>query len=215
LHYLLLARPDLHIAQGLLTTETDVTFLFGIGGLGIRSYTVPWEKVSFKLIHSFIYRLYDPGYFADPSFIKMEPNLESYLVTYTVQITANGQDIFCPGFYPVYGSSPFGTRTQVLSNPDSQVNINGEPLTVLKDQLCRVGTRFDEFTILRQIHHPEKVPGVVEAVYHDVIEVPHCDFRKKHRMGLRQMGIRLIAVPSLQQMLEIIFDILEGSYLYH
>jgi len=48
-----------------------------------------------------------------------------------------------------------GTRTQILSNPDSEVKVtqvNGERLTVLKDQLCRIGTRFDEFTILKKIH---------------------------------------------------------------
>ena len=40
-----------------------------------------------------------------------------------------------------------------------------------------------------------------------------CEYQEKHSMGLRQMGIHLIAVPSLQQMLEIVFNILEGSYL--
>lgn len=220
LHYLLLARPDLHIAQGLLTFETEVIFLFGIGGLGIRSYTVPWGAPSInELMHAFIYRLYDPGCFADPSYVKMEPNMDNHLVTYTVRITVrtgdNDEAVMCSGFYPVYGSSPFVTRTQILSNPRSEVEVNGERLTVLKDQLCRVGSRFNEFTILTQIHEPEKVPGVVEAVYHDVIKVTHCNFRERHRVGLRQMGTRLISVPTLQQMLEIIFDILEGSYLRH
>ena len=65
LHYLLLARPDLHVAQGLLTTEASITFLFGIGGLGIRSFEVPWHKEVYKVAYPFFYRVYDPGDFAD------------------------------------------------------------------------------------------------------------------------------------------------------
>ena len=36
LHYLLLARPDLDIAQGLLINDNKVSFFFEIGGEGIR-----------------------------------------------------------------------------------------------------------------------------------------------------------------------------------
>ena len=36
LHYLLLARPDLDIAKGLLTDDNKVSFFFGIGGEGIQ-----------------------------------------------------------------------------------------------------------------------------------------------------------------------------------
>jgi hypothetical protein len=35
LHYLLLARPDLHVTQGLLTCKSEVMFLLGTGGVGI------------------------------------------------------------------------------------------------------------------------------------------------------------------------------------
>ena len=64
LHFLLLARPDLHIAQGLLTTEHHITFYLGIGGVGIRSFNVPWsDKELNRLVTAFIYRLYDPGFF--------------------------------------------------------------------------------------------------------------------------------------------------------
>jgi hypothetical protein len=117
LHYLLLARPDLHVAQRLLTSDTEIKFLFGIGGVGIRTYTVPLGTASlYELMHAFIYRLYSPGYFADPSYIRMEPDLENHRVSYTVQITGvNDEKIICPNFFPVYGSSsPFGD-----SNPNS------------------------------------------------------------------------------------------------
>ena len=65
LHYLLLARPDLHVAQGLLTTERHITFLLGIGGVGIRTFDVLWNSKEIdRLVNAFIYRLYDPGFFA-------------------------------------------------------------------------------------------------------------------------------------------------------
>ena len=64
-----------------------------------------------------------------------------------------------------------------------------------------------------QIHGPEKVPGVVEAVYHEVIKIRRdfCPSREKHRLGLRQMGKPFTSIPTVAQMLEIVFDILEGS----
>ena len=88
LHYLLLARPDLHVAQGLLTSEHNITFLFGIAGYGIRSFAVNWgSKKLWKLLYAFVYRLYEPGDFADPSYVKMTPNWEKNIATYTVRIT--------------------------------------------------------------------------------------------------------------------------------
>jgi len=218
LHYLLLARPDLHVAQGVFTSQSDLMFLLGIGGVGIHTFSVAWgSKELHRLIYAFIYRLYDPGDFADSSFVEMVPNLKENSVTYNVRITeANGVDrnpITITHLRPIYASNPFGTRTHILSNPDSEVKINGEPLTVFKDQLCRVGTRFDEYSILTRVHSPEKVPGVVEAVCHEVINIPRdfCPSREKHRLGLRQMGKPLTSIPTVAQMLEIVFDILEGN----
>ena len=217
LHYLLLTRPDLHVAQGLFTDESKVMFLFGIGGLGVNSFAVSWgNKHLYRLMYAFVYRLYDPGDFADSSYVQTELNPQKNVVTYTVQITVmtkagSTTKIICPNLASVYASNPFGTRTHVFLDRDSKVEVNGEPLTVLKDQLCRVGTRFDEHSILKQSHNPEKVPGVVEPVYHALLDVPHCKTRQKHRMGLRQYGRPFAAISTLQSMLEVVFDILEGS----
>jgi hypothetical protein len=217
LHYLLLARPDLHVAQGLLTTKTDITFLFGIGGTGIHMFSVKWSNKELqKLIYAFIYRLYDPGHFADPSYVQMVPNLQENTVTYKVQITDVARNpITITDLRPIYASRPFGTRTHVLTNPDSKVNSDdsGRFLTVVKDQLCRVRTRFHEQGILTQVHRPEKVPGVVESVYHEVMEIPRnlCITREKHRLGLRQFGKPFMTIPTVAQVLEIVFDTLEGG----
>ena len=47
LHYLLLARPDLYVAQG-------VTFLFGIRGKGIRQFDVTTKTLTSYYIRSYI-----------------------------------------------------------------------------------------------------------------------------------------------------------------
>jgi hypothetical protein len=214
LHYLLLARPDLHVAQGLFTSESKVMFLLGIGGVGIHTFSVAWgTKELQRLIYAFIYRLYDPGDFVDSSYVKMVPNLKDNSVMYNVRITVDRNPITITNLHPIYASNPFGTRTHILSNPDSRVRINGEPLTVLKDQLCRVGTRFYESDVLTRIHSPEKVPGVVEAVYHEVIKIPRdfCLSREKHRLGLQQIGKPLTGIPTVARMLEVVFDMLEGN----
>ncbi len=85
----------------------------------------------------------------DHSFVDMKPDVPKSSVEYTVRITPPQTiAIDCPGFFPLFASSPFGTRTHVLTNPSSEVQVNGRALTVLKDQLCRSDTRFDEQSIL-------------------------------------------------------------------
>ena len=212
LHYLLLARPDLNVAQGFFTSGSDIMFLFGIGGVGIRTFSVEWgSKDLRKLMSAFIYRLYDPGNFADPSYVAMVPNPEKNFVTYSIRLAEVNTII--NNLRPIYASNPFGSRTHILSNPESEVNVDGKPLTVLKDQLCQVEMRFDEYDVLTHVHHPEKVPGVIEAVYHEVIPIPRdfCQAREKHRLGLRQTGKPFTNIRTVGQILEIIFDTLEGS----
>jgi len=167
-------------------------------------------------MYVFVYRLYDPGPFADSAYQEMVPDLMKNCVTYNVRVQGNdGEQIICPGFCPIFASNPFGTRTHILSNPDSKVKINGSPLVVLKDQLCRTGTWFYEHETLMQVHSPEKVPGVVEAVCHVSVETPFCKSRVKHRMGLRQFGRPFTSASTPQQALEIVFDTLEGIYSYY
>ncbi|KAI0270073.1 hypothetical protein BGY98DRAFT_1100936 [Russula aff. rugulosa BPL654] len=208
LHYLLLARPDFYVAQGLLISNDGVTFLFGIGGAGIRDFKVEWaHKDFYKLLYAFIYRLYEPGDFADPSYIKTDSDKKT-AAKYTIKIAHPQGTKECHGFYPIYAGNPFATRTHVLSNPNFKVE--NDDLTILKDQFCRVKRRFQEITILKEyVHNPKRVPGVVVAVYGEKIDLPQSEERCKQRLGLRESGSRFTSIPTLYKVLETLFDVLE------
>ena len=211
LHYLLLARPDLYIAQGLFSSDNTVIFYFGIGGEGIWQFVVKWEDPEFnKLLYAFIYRLYEPHNFADPLYIKTEFDKET-MAKYTINITYQGSTIACRDFYPIYARNPFATRTHVLSNPNFKVE--GDNLTILKDQFCQVKRCFEELTILNKyVHKPEQVPGVVVATYGKKVKLPSSvsEDRCKHCLGLGECGSPFTSIPTLSKVLEMLFDVLEG-----
>ena len=108
----------------------------------------------------------------------------------------------------IHARNPFTTRTHVLSNPSHR------DVTVIKELLCLTGRRFDEWTILTKIHHLTKVPGVVEAVYHEVIPTHLSPEREKHRLGLRQTGSAFTSIPTAKKVLETLFDLLEGIWIF-
>jgi hypothetical protein len=206
LHYLLLARPDFLVAQSLLTINSGVVFLVGIGGVGIQQLEINWSDENlYKFIYAFIYRLYDPSHFADPSYTRTGFDKETCEATYTVRFKTKE----CPNFRPIHARNPFATRTHVLSNP-SLTQRGDRPPTVLKEQLCRAGRRFNEFTILTKIHQPTNVPGVVEAVDGEIIMTPLSPAREKHRLGLRQTGLPFTSIRTAKKMLKMLFDLLEG-----
>ncbi|KAG9016674.1 hypothetical protein FRB90_002538 [Tulasnella sp. 427] len=218
LHYLLLARPDLYVAQGMLVSDKRIVFLFGIGGRGVRSFEVGVDDSSLsELLFAFIYRIYQPGDFRDPSY-QMDPIIANGPATWTITLAVksqdgNEQDVVCPDFLPLYASSPFQTRTHVFANSSAEVTVHGKKLSVIKDQLCGIKNRFSEHTIFQRIHNPERVPGVVESVYHDLIYPPprFGVGRIKHRHGLRQVGLSFTSIPTTREMLKVAFDVIEGS----
>ena len=203
LHYLLQARPDLYVAQDLLFFENDVIFYFGICGEGIRHFDVEWEDQDLnKFLYAFIYHLYEPGHFADPTHTETELDEET-MARYTIKITRPGGMTECRGFYPIYARNPFATRTHILSNPNFS-----DDLTILKDQYCRVKRRFEELTILNEyVHKPERVPGVVVAAYGERIESPVSKKRCKHRLGLGESESPFTSIPTLSKVLETLFDV--------
>jgi hypothetical protein len=206
LHYLLLARPDFLVAQGLLTTKKAVTFFVGTGGVGIQQLKVDWGNENlYKFIYAFIYRLYEPSHFADPLYTRTGFNKETSEAIYTLHFKTKE----CPNFRPIHARKPFTTRTHVLSNPSLTQGDDRLP-TVFKEQLCRTGRRFGEWTILSKIHRPTIVPGVVEAVDSEIIAAPLSPGREKQRLGLRQTGSPFTRIPTAKKVLETLFDLLEG-----
>ena len=219
LHYLLLARPDLNVAQGLLIGSKKITFLLGIGGCGVYKLDVLWNDTElYKLLYAFIYPLYDSDDFADKSYIRTKTDWIDGTVAYTIRIkipsnspdSSTGMD--CTNFCAISAKNPFTARTHVLSNASFQGDVDGKALTVLKDRLCRAGTRFDEEMILSAIHEKGVVPGVVEAVHHETIRNRWSEVSKrdKHRFGLRQLGLPFMSIPTPRKVLEVLFDVLEG-----
>jgi hypothetical protein len=209
LHYLLLARPDLYVAQGLLSSNKSVIFYFGIGGKGIKQFEVNWKDPEFKnFLYAFIYRLYNPRNFVDSSYIETKFDEET-VAKYTISIAYQGRTIDCDGFYSIYAKNPFATRTHVLSNPG--FTYEGDKITIIKDQLCRVKRRFEELTILNEyVHKPEAVPGVVVAASGKRFNYPWSEERCKHRLGLIESGSPFASIPTLSKVLETLFDVLEG-----
>ena len=204
LHYLLLARPDFRVAQGLLTTESSLIFLVGTGGVGIQQLVVDWShKDLYRFIYALIYRLYHPSHFSDPSYERTGFNKKRSEASYTVRF---GEKVYSD-FRTIHARNPFATRTHVLSKP---LLTRGDDASAIKEQLCRAGRRFDEFTILSKIHGPKTVPGVVEAVWGEIIEDTLSSERKKHRLGLRQTGLPFTSIRTAKKMLETLFDLLEG-----
>ena len=206
LHYLLLARPDFLVGQGLLITTHAVTFLVGIGGVGIKQFEVLWKnKKLYKFLYEFIYRLYNPSHFADSSYTRALFNKETSEVSYTLRFEE--QDY--PDLRVIHARNPFATRTHVLSNP-FLAQVDDRTSTVFKEQLCQTGRRFDEWAILTKIHRPKNVPGVVVAINHEIVETRMPPEREKHRLGLRQVGSPFTTIPTAKMMLGTLFDLLEG-----
>jgi hypothetical protein len=118
----------------MLIDQKQVLFLLGIEGVGIRGVSVTWKSSNLpKLMCAFIYRLYKPAHFADPSYLSVKPDVPKKSVKYSVRITLSQTNtIVCRGFFPLFAANPFGTRTHVLTNPSSNVEVNGQVLTVLK-----------------------------------------------------------------------------------
>ena len=205
LHYLLLARPDFLVAQSLLTFNSGVVFLLGIGGVGIQQLEVQWSDENlYKFLYAFIYRLYDPSHFADLSYTRTGFDKETSEAIYTVHFKTKE----CPNFRPIHARNPFAARTHVLSN--SSPTQGAMAPTVLKEQLCRAGRRFNELSILTKIHQSTNVPGVVEALDGEIIAAPLSPGREKHRLGLRQTGLPFTSIRTAKKMLEMLFDLLEG-----
>ena len=130
------------------------------------------------------------------------------MARYTNKITDHGHTKECHGFYSIYAGNPFATRTHVLSNPAFKLRDND--LTVLKDQLCQ-GKCFEELEILKEhVHSPKWVPGVVVATHGENFKPPLSKERRKYHLGFEESGSSFMSILTLSNMLETLFNVLEG-----
>jgi hypothetical protein len=214
LYFLLLARPDLYIAQGLFISNSEILFLLGTGGVGVKKLSVKWDdKTLYRLLYAFIYRLYNPGHFVDETYINTDKTSGHTSYTFNITPSQGSAAMICPGFNHIYAGNPFSTRTHVFSNPTSRVSVKDKALVVIKEQICEVGRWSDELEILDKVHQPVSVPGVVQGVYSEVVTTPQSVKENrgcKHRLGLSESGLPFTSIPTPQEMLEILFDLLEG-----
>ncbi|KAJ2923134.1 hypothetical protein H1R20_g13960, partial [Candolleomyces eurysporus] len=173
---LLLARPDFKAAFGLLISEKQFQLLVGIAGDRVYKFTFQWTScITRQVAYTLVYCLYDFPRFQDSSII-MTHDKATRICTYTFTLKVKNKEdskprqVSCSRFICRYAQGSFSTRTHVfVSESLNPPKVAGQPIRVIKDQLCRKDTRFNEVGILEAIHRDGPVPGIVELVHEEKI----------------------------------------------
>ncbi|PPQ82395.1 hypothetical protein CVT25_008356 [Psilocybe cyanescens] len=210
LHYMILARPDLYVAHGLLVDDSTVTFFAGITGQGIIDIQLDFDNERLpSLLYALIDHIYNPGKFKDNRYeIKFNLQLQECEYTLLLETTVPGETRKCPKFRATYADNPFGTTTYIFAASEP-IMINNMPLRIVKDQYCHV-TLFSEPEILKHIHEEDETPGVVKLIYDEEWEIPvPSNHRVKRRLGFSQQGDPFMSIRTVRAMLEAAYDILE------
>ncbi|KAJ8469093.1 hypothetical protein ONZ45_g17007 [Pleurotus djamor] len=193
-HFLLQARPDRHIVQGFFVDDTEVVLNFAISGVGFRILRLPWSCPQLlDMLYRFIFRLYKPGHFADPSCQRDKGKL-----TYTLSIHRKPDDALVEleekhsGYELIYASAPFNTRTNIF------LNDTATEIPVFKDQYSREGTAKHEYDMLELVHKEARMVGVVWPVHHEMLTIPAPvrEKREKSRLAMRQRGYTFMKIRT-------------------
>jgi hypothetical protein len=120
-------------------------------------------------------------------------------------------------YVPVFGSATFGTRTHVfvhrpspgLSNHYDHVGILVPK--ILKSQLCPTNVCLNEVATLEHIHSLQHFPGVISLVCHECVDDIIADGRVQSYIGLDPLGSPFMSIETPQEMLMVIYDILESE----
>ncbi|KAJ8469668.1 hypothetical protein ONZ45_g16818 [Pleurotus djamor] len=207
LQYLILARPDRHIVQGYFVNRERVDLNFAISGVGIRILCLPWDSSQLlDMLYRFIFRLYKPGRFADPSCQRDDGKL-----TYTLSIHRKPVGALVEveekhsGYELIYASAPFNTRTNVF------LNDTAPEIPVFKDQYSREGTAKHEYDMLELVHKEARMVGVVWPVHHEMLTVPAPvrEKRDKSRLAMHQRGYTFMKIRTPGLALRVLYDALE------
>lgn len=94
--------------------------------------------------------------------------------------------------------------------------LNGVAITVIKDQYCRRGHRFNEVVVLQHVQDGDEVPGVVHMVHSEDVErddgTPVCSGdRYKKRISLAEYGKPFMDLKTPLEALKAIYDLLESE----
>ncbi|RXW12023.1 hypothetical protein EST38_g13833 [Candolleomyces aberdarensis] len=219
LDLLLLARPDFKAAFGLLISEKEFHLLVGIAGDRVYEFTFQWtSRFTRRVAYALVYFLYDFPKFQDSSII-MAHDKATGVCTYTFALEVKNKEdseprqVFCPRFVCRYARGSFGTRTHVfVSESLDPPKVAGQPVRVIKDQLCRKDTRFNEVGILKVIHRDGPVSGVIELVHEERILSSLVKDRETVRLGFKQEGDPFMSIKTPQEMLMVAYDALEGKF---
>ncbi|KAJ2922441.1 hypothetical protein H1R20_g14655, partial [Candolleomyces eurysporus] len=222
LDLLLLARPDFKAAFGLLISEKEFQLLVGIAGDRVYKFTFQWtSRITRQVAYTLVYCLYDFPTFQDSSII-MTHDKATRICTYTFTLKVKNkedskpQQVSCSRFICRYAQGSFGTRTHVfVSESLDPPKVAGQPIRVIKDQLCRKETRFNEVGILEAIRRDGPVPGVVELVHEEKISSSLVKNRETVRLGFKQEGDPFMSIKTPQEMLMVAYDALEISRFLH
>ncbi|KAH6904002.1 hypothetical protein BKA70DRAFT_1194062 [Coprinopsis sp. MPI-PUGE-AT-0042] len=111
----------------------------------------------------------------------------------------------------VFGSGTFRTRTHVFVHQPQNANDdqgNFRIPKVLKAQLCPTNSRTDEIEMVQHIHSLQRFPGVINFVCFER-RVSIVRGKENKHMGLDQQGNAFMTIETPQEMLMVIYDILE------
>ncbi|KAJ8522828.1 hypothetical protein ONZ45_g657 [Pleurotus djamor] len=240
LDLLLLSRPDLRGAFGLLTTHKTATLFFGIGGFCVKHFSFRWGTDHLaKAMSALVYLLYHPGYWQQTS-IRLDRYERSnafcyYEITFQKPLScvdepsAQGNvrpdlELQCPNFVHRSAQCTFGSRSHIFvfrppSDAAQPPRFQDKPIRVIKSQLVREEEGQYEPDFLRKVHDPD-VPGVVHLTCYTYqsITVPSLADRKTKRhvlLGLEEEGHLFMQIASPQDMLMNAYNYLETTRFLH
>ena len=175
------------------------------------------------LIYAFVKRLYNPlPSMIDPT-IKRRKDLTRIqnslpgLWVFDIMLTIpHSQSVECVGYRIGNALGCVGRRTHIFVNNVNPIILNGVAITIIKDQYCDPGHRFNESEVLSHVHAEEEIPGVVHMAHSEDVKrddgTPVCSGgRYKKRIGLVEYGKPFMDLKTPLKALEAIYDLLESE----